>query len=59
MSHPAAEHSAKPSAWPAALALGLTLLVFGVVTSIAFSIVGALVLLTATAGWIGELRRDE
>jgi hypothetical protein len=40
------------------VSLGLTLLVFGVVTSMAFTAVGGLLTLVGTVGWIGELRRD-
>jgi hypothetical protein len=51
-------HSApEPSIWPAALALGLTLFGFGLLTSGAFSLVGALLAAFAVAGWIQELRR--
>ena len=50
------EHGGAPSVWPAALAGGLSLAAFGLVTSLAFSIVGALIAIAATAGWIEELR---
>jgi hypothetical protein len=47
------EHS---SVWPATLAAGITLLLFGVVTSLAFSVVGAVVMACALIGWIDELQ---
>lgn len=43
------------SVWPMVLGGGLTLLLFGVVTSHAFIAIGALLLLGAVAGWIGDL----
>jgi hypothetical protein len=44
--------------WPAAAALGIVLIFFGVVTAWLVAIVGAALLLIAAAGWIGELRYD-
>jgi hypothetical protein len=57
-------HGAEPSRgdpvhrsiWPAALAAGFALLLFGLVTSLAFSAAGGLMMLGALGGWIGELR---
>jgi hypothetical protein len=46
-----------PSIWPATLAAGLTLLAFGLVSSIAFGAVGAVVCVWALANWIGDLRQ--
>ena len=46
------------SLWPAACAAGVTLLAFGVVTTLAFSVAGAFVLAVGIAGWVGELRRE-
>ena len=46
------------TAWPAAAALGIVLIFFGVVTVWLVAIVGAALLLIAAAGWIGELRYD-
>ena len=45
-----------PSVWPIVLAAGIALLLFGVVTSFAFSVVGAVMIAGALAGWFGELR---
>ena len=46
------------TAWPAAAALGIVLIFFGVVTLWLVAIAGAALLLIAAAGWIGELRND-
>ncbi len=50
-------HLPAPSLWPAVLAAGITLLLFGVVAGWPFSLVGALVMVVALAGWVGENRR--
>jgi hypothetical protein len=51
-------HLPSPSLWPAALALGVTLCFFGVLTYWAFSVAGAVLAIVAIARWIVELRRD-
>src|SRR5262245_1291844 len=43
------------TAWPIVLALGITLLGAGLVTSLALSLVGAVLLVLALSGWIGQL----
>ena len=45
----------RPSVWPMVLGGGLTLVLFGVVTSLAFVGAGLLLMLMALAGWIGDL----
>jgi hypothetical protein len=49
-------HLPAPSVWPVVLALGVTLLLFGVPTSRAFTVVGALLVAWALWGWIEDLR---
>ena len=46
------------TAWPAAAALGIILIFFGVVTNWLVVLVGVVQLGMAVAGWIGELRYD-
>jgi len=46
----------QPTYWPAVLALGITFLAWGLVTSLVISGVGLILLALALAGWIGELR---
>jgi cell division protein FtsX len=48
---PLPEHSV----WPVVLAGGIALLLFGVVTSFSFSVLGALLIVGALTGWIGDL----
>jgi hypothetical protein len=43
------------SLWPVVLAGGMALLLFGVVTSLSFSVLGALLIVGALKGWIGDL----
>ncbi|MGH7987376.1 MAG: cytochrome c oxidase subunit 4 [Candidatus Binataceae bacterium] len=52
---PAPEHIPEPTYWPFILAMGVTFLLIGVVTSYLFSIVGALLMIFSLAKWIGEL----
>ncbi len=47
-----------PTIWPAVLAAGITLLAMGLVTSLAFTLAGALVGALGLGGWIRELRHD-
>ena len=47
--------SPETSVWPAVLAGGMALLLFGVVTSLSFSVLGALLIAGALKGWIGDL----
>lgn len=55
--HPPEEvHLPAPSIWPAVLGAAITLLAFGVVTHVAFSLAGVALLALALAGWIGDLR---
>jgi hypothetical protein len=44
-----------PTIWPAVLAGGITLLAMGLVTSLVFSLAGALVMALGLGGWIREL----
>jgi hypothetical protein len=52
MSEPALPET---SVWPVVLAGGLALLLLGVVTSLSFSVLGALLIAGALRGWVGEL----
>ncbi|MFL5731700.1 MAG: hypothetical protein ACJ78Q_00750 [Chloroflexia bacterium] len=52
------EHIPLPTYWPAGLALGVTLLLWGLITSPLLTIIGLIVFATSLAGWIGELRNE-
>jgi hypothetical protein len=51
-------HETRPSVWPVTMAGGITLLLFGVMTAQAFSVVGAFLIIWALSGWIAELRHE-
>ena len=52
---PPGVHLPRPSIWPMVVGAGLSLLLFGVVTSYAFIAIGVFLILGALAGWIGDL----
>ncbi len=51
------EHLPRPTYWPVVLAAGVMFLAWGIVTTIAISIIGVALLALGLGGWIGELRR--
>lgn len=57
--YPRPEHLPRPTYWPLALAFGIVLIMFGIVTTFAISGVGILIFAIALAGWIGELRHGD
>jgi hypothetical protein len=48
----------RPTWWPAAAALGVMLFGWGLLTSLIIFLIGAALLGTAIAGWIGEIRHE-
>lgn len=48
----------RPTAWPAAMALGITLLAWGLITSPVILGVGVALFAASLAGWIGEIRHE-
>jgi hypothetical protein len=48
----------EPTVWPPALALGTTLLLWGLVSSYIITCIGLLLFARALAGWIGEIRHE-
>jgi hypothetical protein len=55
---PLPERLPRPTVWPAALSLGITLLSFGIVTHWIMSVFGFALFLVAAIGWFGDLRND-
>ena len=55
-SRPKPEHVPHPTYWPAVLALGVTFLVWGLITSYVISAVGLVLFALALGGWIWEMR---
>jgi hypothetical protein len=54
--HP--EKALPPTFWPAALAMGTVLLLWGLVTSAVMTAVGLVLLAASIAGWLGEMRHE-
>lgn len=52
---PLPERMARPTYWPAVLALGITFALLGPVTNMAVSAVGLAMAVVALAGWIGDI----
>jgi len=48
-------HLPAPSIWPAVVALGVALLMFGFITGLVYTIAGALALILGLGGWIGDI----
>jgi hypothetical protein len=48
----------RPTFWPAALALGTVLLLWGLVTSFIITTVGFVLLFLSIAGWLEEMRHE-
>jgi hypothetical protein len=55
---PRPQHLSEPCIWPAMLAMGITFLVWGLVTSLIISGVGLVIFTGAIAGWIREIRHE-
>ena len=53
-----AEKMPQPTFWPAALALGTVLLLWGLVTSFVVTITGLILLAVSFFGWLGEMRNE-
>ena len=51
-------HLPSPSVWPATIGFGVTLIMFGIPTSLYFSVVGLIVMVVGLVGWIQELRHE-
>jgi hypothetical protein len=50
------EHLPSPSVWPVTVAAGVTFVGFGVLTSLALSVLGGALMVLGLYGWIQELR---
>jgi hypothetical protein len=50
------EHLPAPSIWPVTVGAGVTLMAFGVTTSLALSALGVVLLAWGLVSWIQELR---
>ena len=57
-SRPKPDRIPRSTAWPAAMALGITFLAWGIVTSPVVIGVGLTLFAVSLAGWIGEIRHE-
>ena len=48
-------HMPRPTYWPAVLALGITFIAWGIISSYLITAAGLLLFVVAIAGWTGEL----
>jgi hypothetical protein len=55
---PRPEKLPEPTVWPAALALAVTLMLWGFVSSFIITGVGLALFVAALAGWIGDIRHE-
>jgi hypothetical protein len=55
---PPHNHLPEPTAWPPVLALSITLMFWGLASSLIITGVGALVFAVALMGWIGDIRHE-
>jgi hypothetical protein len=58
-SKPKPETLPEPTYWPAVLAVGVTLLAWGVVTSTLLSLLGLGISIVAVIKWIGDIRHEQ
>jgi Cytochrome c oxidase subunit IV len=56
--HHEAFHLPPPSIWPAVLAVGIALVLIGIVVNLVIAIIGAVVSVAATAFWVRDARRE-
>ncbi|MGE5446056.1 MAG: hypothetical protein ACM3SR_15930 [Ignavibacteriales bacterium] len=56
---PQPEKLSRPTYWPAFMALGITFLGLGLVTTLLVSGVGFILIVIALAGWIREIRHGD
>lgn len=56
---PKPESLPEPTYWPAILAVGVTLLAWGVVTSVLLSLLGLGISIVAVVKWIGDIRHEQ
>jgi hypothetical protein len=57
-SDPRPSYIPPPTAWPAAMALGITFLAWGLITSPVVLTLGVGLFVVALYGWVGEIRHD-
>lgn len=56
---PQPESLPRPTAWPLVLALGASLIAWGIVTSWIISVIGLVLFGIGAGGWVAEMRYDQ
>lgn len=56
---PLPERLPQPTAWPAVLAFGSCLLFWGILTSWVISMIGLIIFLAGSGGWIWRMRDEQ
>ncbi len=49
----------RPTYWPVVMALGITFVAWGILTTWIITAVGALLFVLALVGWIGEIKHEQ
>jgi hypothetical protein len=57
-SQPQPEKLPEPTAWPCALALAVTLILWGLVSSLIITGIGLALFIAALAGWVADIRHE-
>jgi hypothetical protein len=57
-SRPRPEKLPAPTAWPVALALAVTLIVWGLVSSLILTAFGGALFIASMAGWVADIRHE-
>lgn len=52
------EELPRPTYWPIAMAVAITLIAFGIVNALLIIIIGIVLLIVSLAGWIGDVRDE-
>lgn len=53
------EELPRPTYWPVIMALAITLIIFGVVTTYLIIIIGLVLFVISLIGWIGDVRNEQ
>lgn len=58
MNEKTSSHLPKPTAWPAVMALSITFIFWGLISSLLITAVGLAVFAVSLTGWIGTIRHE-
>ncbi len=55
---PRPERLPEPTSWPAATAMAVALILWGLISTLIITAVGVALFIAALAGWVGEIRHE-